>query len=175
MVRVRWWRNRLAAARRPALERDERVVAWAEVAGSDQPVVVTNLGLWTPGAKRVGWHEIHKVTWTGRDLAVVPAGVDAEADGYVVATDLPAVRLVLPDPRDVPDQVRTRVTRSVAYTSHHRLDGGGVRVVARRIPGVNGLSWAVRYDPGVSGESLPVADVTAELVRQAKAGLGPAT
>ncbi len=37
--------------------------------------------------------------------------------------------------------------RSVAYTAHHHLPaGGGARIVGRRVPGVNGISWAVRYD-----------------------------
>ena len=54
--------------------------------------------------------------------------------------------------RDLPDQVRTRVTRSVAYTTHHPMPTGGVRVVGRRVSGQNGLSWAVRYDSGTPVE-----------------------
>ena len=160
-------RRSLPADRRPPLSRDERVVAFA------LPVVVTNLGLWLPDRpSRVGWHEVHKAVWTGRELSVVPAEPVAELPEYTVVADAPAVTVALDDPDRVPEQVRTRVNRSIAYSEHHRLpDGRGVRVVARRVPGLNGLHWTVRYDP--SGLSDPDPAV-AELVAVARAGLpGP--
>ncbi len=170
-------RRKLPADRRPPLDRDERVVAWAP-APDDEVVVATNRGLWLPPSakpSRLGWHEIHKATWSGRDLAVTPAQVTEENDGWDVVEDLPTVRLVLPDPGELPFQVRTRVTGSVGYTMHHPLPGtGGVRVVARRVPGVDGLRWNVRYDPGVDHDDPVVREVTADLVAQARAGLGPA-
>jgi hypothetical protein len=64
--------------------------------------------------------------------------------------------------------VRTRVTRSVAYTSHHPLPVGGVRVVGRRVSGVDGLSWAVRYDSGTPVDAEPVIKVTEDLVTAAQ-------
>src|SRR5262249_58357175 len=133
------------ATRRPRLAADERIVAWAGATGDDV-VVATNFGLWLPGAtQRLGWHEIHKATWSGRQLALVAAREAAEVDGYAVMEELPAQVVMLLDPDRVPEQVRVRVNRSVAYTSHHPLPGGGgVRVVARRVSGVNGLRWTVR-------------------------------
>ena len=162
--------RRLPAAGRPPLARDERVVAWAGATGDDV-VVVTNLGLWLPGAaSRLGWHEIHKATWSGRVLTIVPAAETLARDDHAVMADLPPVSCTLLDPDRVPDQVRTRVTRSVAYTAHHRFAaGGGVRVVARRVPGVDGLRWAVRYDAGVDPSAPGVAEATAELVAQGRA------
>jgi hypothetical protein len=160
-------RRRLARALRPALARTERVVAWAST--SDGVVVATNLGLWLPGRKdRLGWHQIHKATWTPPELTVVPA-VEAGSgsgliDGFVVVADEPAVTVTLADPGDVPVEVRTRVNRSIAHTSHHELpDGGGVRVVARRVPGVNGVAWHVRYDEGTDGSDPAVIEATAGL------------
>jgi len=64
--------------------------------------------------------------------------------------------------------VRTRVTRSVAYTAHHPLPVGGVRVVGRRVSGVDGLSWAVRYDAGTPVDAEPVVQVTRQLVNAAQ-------
>jgi hypothetical protein len=58
------------------------------------------------------------------------------------------VSVNLGDPGDVPATVRERVTKSVAYTAHHPLPTGGLRVVARRVAGVNGVAWHVRYDDG---------------------------
>lgn len=147
-------RRKLPADARPPLADDERVLAWASTAG-EAVVVVTNLGLWLPGttgATRLGWHEIHKATWSGRALQVVPAWEVAEHETYVEMADAKPLTVTLLDPDKVPEQVRVRVTKSVAYTSHHPLPGGGVRVAARRVAGQDGLRWTVRYD-----EDTPVA------------------
>ena len=69
--------------------------------------------------------------------------------------------------------MRSRVTRSVAYTMHHPMPVGGVRVVGRRISGVDGLSWAVRYDSGTPVDLPQVVSVTDELVEQARAATAP--
>lgn len=161
---------KLPADRRPALEPDERVLAWATT-GDDAVVVATNRGLWLPGLSRLGWHEIHKAVWSGRELVVTPASVVDERDGYAVVADQPILSTLLVEPGEVPDQVRTRVTRSVAYTEHHSLpEGGGVRVVARRVSGVDGLTWTVRYDPGTPPDEATVDD----LVASARAASAPA-
>jgi len=159
-------RPRLPAGMRPPLGRDERVVAWASLP-DDRVVVATNHGLFLPGRDtRLGWHEINKATWSGRELTVVPAAVVEEREGYAVVEDRPAWSGTLLDPGDVPDQVRTRVTRSVAYSAHHGVPG--VRIVARRVPGVDGLRWAVRYDPGVDRADPAVVAATDELVAAAR-------
>jgi hypothetical protein len=162
--------RRLPAAARPPLGPDERVVAWAGTDG-DGVVVATNLGLWLPAhGARFGWHEIHKATWSGRALLVVPAEEVRDLGEYVEMADREPVGVTLVDPGRLPEQVRARVTRSVAYTSHHPLPGGGVRVVARRVPGRDGVRWAVRYDPGTP-RSEPVAARVAGLVAQGRAAI----
>ena len=168
-------RPKLPAALRPALEPEERVLAWAYVGEpGEQVLVATNRGLWQPGGERLGWHEIHKVAWSGRELLITPAEVAQERDGYTVQVDAPVRGFLLLEPGELPDQVRTRVTRSVAYTSHHPLPpNGGVRVVGRRVSGVDGLSWAVRYDSGTPVDSEQVIKVTNELVQAAQAGAAP--
>jgi hypothetical protein len=165
---------RLAADRRPDLAPDERVLAWAEAPSG--VVVATNRGLWLPGRDaRLGWHEIHKATWSGRDLVVTPAELVEQREGYAVTADRRPETYPLAEPWDVPEQVRARVTRSVAYTSHQAIPGGGgLRVVARRVPGVDGLTWMVRYDAGTDGSDADVADATAALVRLAREDAGPA-
>ena len=174
-------RRRLPAGACPPLDRDERVLAWATVASlgdksaaltaaNDAVVVVTNFGLWLPGISgsvRLGWHEIHKATWSGRALLVVPARVKESFDTYVEMVDEETVSVTLLDPDKVPEQVRARVTKSVAYTNHHVLPGGGVRVVARRVPGKDGLRWTARYDPATP----PAPDAVADLVADARAAI----
>jgi hypothetical protein len=178
-------RRKLPAKLSPKLDRSERVLAWSRTA--DDPnavVVVTTLGLWLPGRPRLGWHQIHKATWSGARLTVVPAvavGDPVPMDGqgtarpsrsegalsFVVMADDASVTVHLADPGDVPTAVRQRVTRSVAYTVHHPLSTGGVRVVARRIPGMDGLAWHVRYDEGTDTTDPAVIATTAELVAEA--------
>jgi hypothetical protein len=168
-------RPKLPADRRPALDPDERVLAWAW-AGPEPggPVVVTtNRGLWLPDGGRLGWHEIHKAAWSGRELRVTPAEVAEQRDGYTVLVDAPTRAYLLLEPGEVPDQVRARVTRSVAYTTYHALPAGGVRVVGRRIGGTDGLSWAVRYDSGTPVDAEPVIQLTDELVGAAQLTTAP--
>jgi hypothetical protein len=159
-------RRKLTANQTPKLEREERVVAWAPTSDGD-PLVVTNYGIFLPGGDtRLAWNEIHKAAWTGRSLIITPAELlRTDEAGYVVTADGAPVSVVLTDPAKVPEEVRVRVTKSVAYTTHRRLpDGNGARVVARRVPGANGVSWAVRYDDGGDGAAEQVRAVTAALV-----------
>ena len=147
-------RGRLPRALRPALARDERVVAWASTSDG-RAIVVTNLGLWLPDrTERLGWHHIHRAAWSDPVLSVVPAAEVGAGEGYVVMADEPSVVISLDDPDDVPLEVRNRVNRSVASTTHHDLPEGGVRVVARRVPGRNGIVWHVRFDDDI--EPFPV-------------------
>jgi hypothetical protein len=159
---------------KPALESEERVLTWAPVS-EDEALVATNLGLWLPArnpgtkpAKRLGWHEIHKAAWSGRELRITPAEVAEEHDDYLVLVDGPVAGFLLLEPGELPDQVRNRVTKSVAHTSHHRLNVGGVRVVGRRVPGRNGLTWSVRYDSGTPVGLAAVVELTGELVQAAR-------
>ena len=162
-------RPKLPASLRPALGPEERVLAWAEVSPEGAgALVATNHGLWLPDGKQLGWHEIHKAAWSGRELRVTPAEVAEERDEYAVLVDGPVVSFLLLEPGELPDQVRTRVTRSVAYTSHHPLNAGGVRVVGRRVPGRNGLNWSVRYDSGTPVKLAAVVELTQELVSAAQ-------
>jgi hypothetical protein len=169
-----WWRKpRLPADKRPPLERDERVVAWAQTPDGGV-VVATNRGLFLPDREdRLAWHQIHKAVWSGRELVVTPAETVEQREGYAVADDLPTEGHLLIEPRDLPQQVYRRVTRSVAYTIHHPVPGGGVRVVARRVSGVDGLMWTARYDRGTERESEAVRRRTAELVAEARAAVKP--
>ncbi|MGK5684923.1 hypothetical protein [Actinoplanes sp. URMC 104] len=163
-------RPSIPAALKPQLGPDERIVAWSPVA-DDQAVVATTHGLWLPGAAAaLGWHEIHKAAWSGRELRITPAEVAEERDGYTVLVDGPIATVLLLSPGELPDQVRTRVTKSVAYTTHHVMPSGagGVRVVGRRVTGQNGLSWAVRYDSGTPVSLPAVIELTDELVAAAR-------
>jgi hypothetical protein len=67
---------------------------------SSSSVVVTNRGLWLPGqADRLDWHHIHKATWSGSQLTVVPAVQVGVGEGYAVMADDDALAVRLADPR----------------------------------------------------------------------------
>jgi hypothetical protein len=159
--------RRIPAELKAKLDRDERVVASSSTVDDNGTVVVTTRGLWLPGRDRLGWHQIHKASWAGSRLTVIPALPVSESDGYLVMADDAAVVVDLVSPDDVPAQVRERVTRSVAYTAHHPVPGGGVRVVGRRVPGINGVTWHVRYDDGTDSADPEVVATTGELVAEA--------
>jgi hypothetical protein len=174
------FRRGLPPAARPALVRGERVLAWSSTSGastSDTPsgtVVVTNVGVWLPGrTERLGWHQIHKATWSGGRLTIVPSTFVSAGKDYAVLADDAAVDVSLADPGDVPAIVRERVTKSVFSTAHHDLPGGGVRIVARRVPGVDGVEWHVRYDEGTDVDDPDIVSATEDLVTAAALALRP--
>ncbi|MFC0504017.1 hypothetical protein [Micromonospora costi] len=168
-------RPKLRPADRPPLQPDERVLAWAAAGDGGGVLVASTLGLWLPGRPaRLGWDEVLKAVWSGRELTVTAAERVAERADYVVVADAaPSTHLLL-DPGDLPHQVRARVTRSVAYTQHHPVPGGAGRIAARRVPGVDGLTWTVRYDPGTPVDDAEVVAETDRLVAEARAATAPA-
>lgn len=150
---------------------DERVVSWAPLAGGSA-AVATPLGLWLPdlaGPRRVPWHLVDKATWRGGTLTVTPA-VDT-GDGVLEEQQPRSVRLA--DPRDLPPTVRTRVQRTIAYSRHHALaPTGGVRVVGRRVPGRDGLTWQLVFDAGTDRSDPLVGEQADRLRAAARAEVG---
>ncbi|HEX2774835.1 MAG TPA: hypothetical protein VHN18_20765, partial [Micromonosporaceae bacterium] len=60
--------------------------------------------------------------------------------------------------------------RELAITPAQQVtERTGYRVVARRVTGVNGLTWTVRYDPGTPGDDPDVVEQTDALVAEARA------
>lgn len=139
---------------------DERVTAWG-VAAAGEAVVATPRGLWLGSGeerRRLSWDTIHKATWA-EDVLIILPGVEVEPG---VVEDAKPVRVTLAEPRDLPAEVRARVTRSVAYSTHHTLPHGGVRIVARRVPGVDGLTWVLRFDDGTDRADPDIRQRAAE-------------
>lgn len=160
-------RDRPPAEAVAMLEPGERVTAWA-IQADGTAIVATQRGLWHGEGgllRRLPWHDIHKASWDDGVLSIIP-GREVEP-GVVV--DGPAIRIRLEDVRDLPPEVRTRVTRSVAYSSHHALPRGGVRVVARRVSGVDGLTWVLRFDDGTDRTDPEVREAAAEALDAARA------
>lgn len=99
--------------------------------------VATTLALHLPGGVRLPWNLVDKAVWDEEGVTV------AMTDGVVH-------RALLPDPRLLPETIRERVTSSIVASRHVRLDErGGVRLVARRVPGSDAPRWEFVFDPGL--------------------------
>jgi hypothetical protein len=136
-----------------ALEADEYVLASAKVTSGGH-LVATSLGLWLPGARRVGWHMINKATWGGGALVLIEASEASRAGEAVVLTDMPPVRFVLTASGRLPDIVHARVTKSITTRHRQELPGGGAWFVQRKVPGQDGVVLQVRPDSGTDAEAV---------------------
>jgi hypothetical protein len=71
------------------------------------------------------------------------------------------------------------VEKAIAFTRHHPLPGAdgtgvrrGVRVVGRRVPGQDGISWQLVFDAGVDRDDPAVRAAASAYVDQARAEVG---
>ncbi len=122
----------------------ERLLALGD--SPDSVVVATNLGLWLPEGstwRRVGWDRVVKAAWTSDGLELIEGSLD---EGMV--SDLPLVSVALAEPRNLPAVVRVRVEASIARSEQVHVPGGTGRLVARRVPGMDGVTWTARLDTG---------------------------
>jgi hypothetical protein len=124
------------------LDRDERIVSWADTEAG--VAAASNRGLWVPAYRRIGWELVDKAVWRDGVLTVT----EAELVDDLLLRDLPAIYLRLTAPRDLPPTVRRRVEASVVRSEVLPIAGGAARFVARRVPGRDGVSWWARLEPG---------------------------
>jgi hypothetical protein len=132
---------------------DERILAWGALTRDEGWLVATSRGLRSVGAQGNGgellrWHEVGHAKWTtvpagGGDLAVTPL---AEVEPGVQARQ-PVRSYAFTDEGDLPAVVRRRVDETVVASQRSPLPGGGgVLLVARRIPGQLVREWSVVFD-----------------------------
>ncbi|UOY03249.1 hypothetical protein [Blastococcus sp. PRF04-17] len=135
---------------------DERVLAWGALTRDAGWLVATSRGLRVvptevtsvEDAVVLPWHEIAAAQWTatndGGGAFRVTALVEVEPG---VQARRPEVRHVLTDAGDLPSVVRRRVDQTIVASQRSPLPGGGgVLLVARRIPGRPGREWTVVFD-----------------------------
>ena len=144
-------RTGVAAAGDP----DEDVLAWGSLARDSGWLVATSRGLRSVGSHGQGtetdlmpWHEVGHARWSatadgGGTFEVTPL---TEVEPGVQARE-PVRRYVLTEAGDLPAVVRRRVDQTVVASLRSPLpDGGGVLLVARRIPGQPVREWTVVFD-----------------------------
>ena len=153
-------RSRPPAGLLGGLDRDERVVSWAEA--DLGAIAATTRGLWLPCGdtdRRIGWELVDKAVWRDGVLTVI----EAEVVDDMLLRDLPPVSLALTEPRDLPPAVRRRVDASVVRSEVLPVDGGAARFVARRVPRRDGVIWRARLEPGTADTAATRASVRARL------------
>jgi hypothetical protein len=134
---------------------DERILAWGALERDEGWLVATSRGLRSVGPDAQGsdvgllrWHEVGHAKWTtgpagGGYLLVTPL---AEVEPGVQARQ-PVRRYAVTDAGDLPAVVRRRVDETVVASQRSPLPGGGgVLLVARRVPGQPVREWSVVFD-----------------------------
>lgn len=126
----------------------DRIVSWAPT--TDGPALVASrLGLWWPtvdGPRRIGWELIDKATWQGNSVTVV----EADLMDDLLLVDRAPVSVELAEARDLPPIIRQRVQSGVVSSELVASAEVAMRVVGRRVPGRDGVSWWARLEPGTS-------------------------
>ncbi|MCU1655409.1 MAG: hypothetical protein JWO57_65 [Pseudonocardiales bacterium] len=143
------------------LPKGERVLSWADIA-TGGAVLATPLGLWWPdgdGPRLIAWQYIDKAVWRDGVLTVVEA--DVLDDLFLV--DRPPLVAALSTPRDLPPTVRRRIEGNVVRSDLQPVDGGAARLVARRVPGRDGVVWWARLEGGARDTEQVRAQVGARL------------
>lgn len=135
---------------------EERVLAWGTLVREGGWLVATSRGLRVvppevasvTDAAVLPWHEIGSARW----LATADGGGRFDVVRLVevepgVQARQPEVRHVLSEAGDLPAVVRRRVDQTVVASQRAPLPGGGgVLLVARRIPGQPAREWSVVFD-----------------------------
>jgi hypothetical protein len=142
-----------------ALRPGERVLSRARTA-DDGYAVATTEALHLPGGVRLPWHRVDKATWDEEGVSVT-------------MTDRAAHRAALPDPGLLPETVRERVTASIMASRHVRLDPrGGVRLVARRVPGTDEPRWDFVFDAGLDPADPGLRALAEQALEEMRRSLG---
>jgi hypothetical protein len=185
---VGWVRARFARPPEPVRaalaalpDADERVLAWGELVAGGW-LVATSRGVRlvpadpVPGASGevLPWHEVATARWSaagaGGTFTITPL---AEVEPGVQRR-LPAQRHVLREAGELPGALRSRVDRTVATSQRHPLPGGGgVLLVARRVPGQTAREWSVVFDDDADRDDPAARAAARERLAAAVDGDGP--
>jgi hypothetical protein len=122
----------------PGVEIEPRDRALTHAAADDGGhLVATDNALYLPGGARVPWYLIDRGEWDESGLRVL-------------TTDGARHTVAVKEPGRLPEVVRERVTSSILISRHVKLPGrGGVRLVARRVPGQDHPAWELLFDEGL--------------------------
>jgi hypothetical protein len=163
---------------------DERLLAWGVLAREEGWLAASSRGLRrvpaglaldrAAEAPVLCWHEIGSAKWNkiadGGTFEVTPL---TEVEPGVQAR-LPVERHVLVDARELPPVVRRRVDQTVVASRRSPLPGGGgVLLVARRVPGQAAREWIVVFDDDADRSDPGAREVARQRLADAVAADSP--
>jgi len=149
-----------------ALAPGERVLVRVRT-GDESWVVGTDRALHLSDGAVLGWHQIDQARWLdvhkALEVVTLPAG----------STPAMSYRIEIPVPGLLPELVRERVTSNIVASERVLLTGrAGARIVARRVPGEEGVRWSVIYDEGVPSSDPDVQTAARDAVARLRTRLG---
>lgn len=117
---------------------------------------------------RIPWESIEAADWDNETSTLTVSEVGSWGQTR------PEHRFTIEEPGRFLELVRERVTASVVLQRHVPLEGRkGVRVIARRAPGVpTDLSWVFEYDEGIDPDDGFVRLAAAQALASARDELG---
>ncbi|MGA8846983.1 MAG: hypothetical protein WB471_10255 [Nocardioides sp.] len=145
----------------------ERLLAWATTT-EDAVIGGTRDALYLGDAERIPWEGIEAADWDNETSVLVVSEVGSWGKPR------PEHHLTISEPGRLLELVRERVTASVVLQRHVAIEGQrGVRVIARRAPGVaSDISWVYEYDEGINPEDHVVRLAAAQALAGARVDLG---
>ncbi|ADG87911.1 hypothetical protein TBS_01670 [Thermobispora bispora] len=142
-----------------ALERGERVLTHARTSDGGHCVATTQ-ALHLPGGVRLPWHLVDRATWTEEALTVT-------------MTDGRVHRVPVAEPGLLPETIRERVTATIVVSQYVSLgDRGGVRLIARRVPGYDLPRWEFLFDPGLDPADPGLRALAEQALEDVRRSLG---
>ncbi len=158
----------LSGAGRPdlAVQRGERLLAWAETDGTVVGGTRDALYLSLPdqAVHRLPWEQVEAADWDAETETLRVSEVGTWGEQRVEHD------LVLRDATRLLELVRERVTASMVYQQQVPLGPRrGLRVVARRAPsGREPVRWFYEYDEGVDPADPAVREAASQALAQAR-------
>lgn len=136
-------------------EVQDRRLAWGMT--TDGVALVASPTCLHVGGEQIPWEQVERVGWADPTLRIVETS-EVEGSGLVHLWDLA-------EDHHLSTVIRERVTASVAWSDLRTLSpGGAVRLVGRRVPGQEVLSWQAVWQPGTDpGDPFLRAQVDAAL------------
>lgn len=142
---------------------EERRLAWG-LTDAGTPVLATPTSL-LAGSLLLPWTQVAKVAWAPPVLTVREVAEVEDAG--------PVHRFVLAEDDGLAEVVRAQVTSSVAWSDVRRLQPAGkVRVVGRRVPGVDALLWQLVWLEGTDPADPRLREQADALVAALRGTLG---
>lgn len=121
------------------LKTEERRLAWG-LTTDDLPLVATASSLYL-GEESLPWTQVERISWKPSTLTVVEM---AEVEGTGRTRSF-----VLAQDAKLAETIQARVTSSVAWSDRRALHpAGAVRLVGRRVPGEELLTWQLVFEQG---------------------------